>query len=199
MTRLNLGCGPHHLPGFENLNPPEWRFEDGLPYPDGSVEGITCSHSLMYVAVKDWPFVFREIARVLAPGGIVRITEDDTENEASERHAEPWPDAVTLTGPRLVRKHLRVAGLVVQTRDADTTGFVDGTLMQAHHGQAPKCFWIEGRKPAGGEILANFSTPEIAENVKRIVEAATENKALADAAAERSATKFEASLKRNKK
>lgn len=146
VTRLNLGCGPHKLEGFENLTPPEWHFEDGLPYLDGSIEGITISHAAMYVPLSQWPFVFRELARVLQPGGIVRITEDDTENPDSERYEKPWHDAVTLTGPELVRRHLRDAGLKTRLHRSDTSGFRDLSLCQAFHGQPPKTFFLEGRK-----------------------------------------------------
>lgn len=147
--KLNLGSGPHPLDGFENLDLPDWRFEDGLPYPDASVDGITSSHSLMYVALADWPAVFTEIARVLEPGGIVRVTEDDTENPASERFGG-WHDAVTLTSPKLLRKHLRSAGLIVTNQTAVTSGYRDQSLCQAFHGFEPKVFFIEGQKRDAG-------------------------------------------------
>lgn len=148
LRKLNLGCGPHELDGFDNLNPPDWRFEDGLKYADGTVEAITISHALMYVAIADWPFVFGSFARVLEPGGSLRVTEDDTENPDSERYGDGvWHDAVTATGPKLVRKHMRAAGLVVNARAADETGFRDFTLCQALHGAPPKVFFLEGRKP----------------------------------------------------
>ena len=147
MTRLNLACGPHELEGFDNLNPPAWRFEEGLGYPDGSVEGISVSHGTMYVALTDWPYVFSEFARVLEPGGIVRITEDATDDPESERFGG-WHDAVTLTSKKLVAKHLRAAGLtVVRGIDADSTAFTDRSLIQAWHGPEPKVFHVEGRKP----------------------------------------------------
>lgn len=146
--KLNLGCGPHKLGGFDNLNPPGWSFEEGLNYSDGSVEAITISHSLMMVTLADWPYVFSEIARVLEPGGILRVTEDDTENPESERHGDGvWHDAVTATGPKLVAKHMRAAGLKVTRREAAETGFRDFSLCQALHGDPPKVFFLEGRKP----------------------------------------------------
>ena len=147
--RLNLGCGPHVLDGFTNLNPPKWRFEDGLGlYPDGSVEAITISHALMYVDVEGWPYVFEEFARVLSPGGIVRVTEDDCENPESERYGDGiWPDAATATGPEIVRAHLKAAGLRTRLWTAGTSGFRDLSLCQALHGEPPKVFFLEGRKP----------------------------------------------------
>jgi SAM-dependent methyltransferase len=144
---LNLGAGPHTLEGFTNLDYP-WRFEDGLAlYGDGSVDGITISHALMYLPLSEWPAVFQEFARVLAPGGVVRITEDDCENPESERFAKPWPDAATLTGPEVVRRALRAAGLKTRLQAPDTSGFRDLSLCQAWHGAIPKVFFIEGRKP----------------------------------------------------
>lgn len=148
MTRLNLGAGAHPIDGFDNLDANTgWKFEHGLgDYPDGSVEGITVSHSAMYVPILNYPYVFKEIARVLEPGGIVRITEDNTEDPHSER-ASGWHDAVTLTGPKMMAAALRKAKLTVVKADEETTAFKDRSLMQAHHGSAPKCFWIEARKP----------------------------------------------------
>ena len=109
--RLNLGCGEEHLiSGFENLDARNgWRFEDGLPYPDGSVEAITISHALYLVPLADWPAAFAEFARVLKPGGVIRITEDDATNPASSRFGgwrgsesaihSTWPCARTQTSP----------------------------------------------------------------------------------------------------
>lgn len=148
MKLLNLGCGARRLDGFENLDASAgWRFEDGLPnIPEGTVQGITVSHSLMYVAAKDWPRVLRELVRVLAPGGVLRVTEDDTENAESERFGG-WHDAVTLTGPKMMAAALRKASLRVIKQDATTTAFRDGSLLQAWHGDAPKVFFVEGMKP----------------------------------------------------
>lgn len=143
--KLNLGSGPHPLDGFHNLNPPKWRFEEGIPYPSGSVEAITISHAAMYVALADWPPVFAEIARVLEPGGIVRVTEDNTEDPESERYGG-WHDAITLTGPTMMRKHMRAVGLTVRSQTATSTGFRDDSLLQAWHGAEPKVFFCEGKK-----------------------------------------------------
>lgn len=154
---LNLGCGTpgspswHPMPGSVNLDRSMgWMFEDGLPhYTAGSVAGITISHALMYVDLRDWPAVFTEFARVLAPGGVVRITEDETEDQASSRlggwrGSEP---AVTLTTPLLVAKHLHRAGLEAVSCAATTTRYRDRALLQAQHGVPPDVFFIEGVKP----------------------------------------------------
>ncbi len=146
--KLNLGCGLNPLSGFDNLDARDgWRFEDGLgQYADGTVDGVTESHALMYLPVDKWPAVFAEVFRVLRPGGVFRVTEDNTEDPASERYGG-WHEAVTLAGPTMMREHLKAAGFRVRKQTADTTGFTDGSLCQAWHGGEPKVFFIEGRKP----------------------------------------------------
>ncbi len=145
--KLNLGSGPHPLDGFENLWPPDWRFEDGLGiYEDSSIEAITESHAAMYLPLDLWPAFLAEAFRVLEPGGIIRLTEDNTEDPASERFGG-WHDAVTLTGPTMAREHLKAAGFRVRKHAADTSGFRDRSLCQAWHGLPPKVFFVEGKKP----------------------------------------------------
>ncbi len=144
--KLNLGAGPHLLDGFVNLGPPDWRFENGLDYDDDAVEAITASHSFMYLPLAMWTPFLQVCFRVLEPGGIIRVTEDNTEDPASERYGG-WHDAATLTGPVMAREHLKAAGFRVRKHAADTTGFRDRSLCQAWHGQPPKVFFVEGRKP----------------------------------------------------
>lgn len=155
--RLNLGCGTpeaaswHPMPGMVNLDKSlGWKFEDGLrDFGDATVAGITISHSLMYVRAPDWPAMCREFHRVLKPGGVVRITEDDATNPASSRFGG-WKgseSAVTLTDAAMVRKHLEAAGFAVHDVTATETHFADGSLMQAQHGTPPDVFFLEGVRP----------------------------------------------------
>lgn len=147
MLKLNLGCGDATLDGFVNLTPPGWRFQDGLgDYADGSVDGITISHALYLVPLADWPAVFAEFARVLKPGGVVRITEDSTDDPRSERYGG-YHDAVTLTTRGLVRGYLDVVGLDVHDVATKFSHFDDGSLIQNLHGAPPKVFHVEGVKP----------------------------------------------------
>lgn len=146
MTKLNLGSGPHALEGFENLDLPDWRFQDGLgDYEDESIEGASISHALMFLPLRDWPPLFAEIARVLEPGGVVRVTEDETMDKRSPRYGG-FDGAVTLTTPLLVIDHLERAGLHAGRVKENETFFRDTSLMQAWHGSSPKCFWVEGIK-----------------------------------------------------
>jgi SAM-dependent methyltransferase len=40
-----------------------------LPMPDASLAGVVCWYSLMFLAPSSWPDAFRELARVVKPGG----------------------------------------------------------------------------------------------------------------------------------
>lgn len=142
--KLNLGSGAHPLRGFKNLDKPEWYWGQPLPFADGSVEAITISHSLMYCPESLWPMVFADMARVLEPGGILRITEDATDDPESERFGG-CIDAVTRTSSRKVRQYMQ--GLF-EPLDAspDITHFRDTSLIQNWHGEPPKVFHVEGRK-----------------------------------------------------
>lgn len=163
---LNLGCGTpgadswHPQPGCVNLDRSlGWCFEDGLPqYAEGSVDGITVSHALMYVDLEDWPKVFAEFARVLMPNGVIRITEDDTVTLGSQRRggwkgSEP---AVTLTSRDLVAQHLTAVGLTPLPATRDTSHYRTRALCQGQHGDPPDVFFLEGRKDVG-EIAIAFS------------------------------------------
>lgn len=142
--KLNLGAGAHLLDGFENLDRP-WRMEDGLPYPDGSVEAITISCALMYVPIGAWPAVFAEFARVLEPGGFLRITEEDNENPKSRRFGGRRSD--TRVWPQRVIDHAEAAGLTAAKVTPRRTAFRDKSLIQEHHGKPPTVFHVEAVKP----------------------------------------------------
>lgn len=145
--RLNLGGGINAIPGYVNLDKTDgWQFEDGLEaYPDGSIEAITISHVLMYVAFPLWPTVFAELGRVLKPGGTMRITEDSIGGPGSNRPVIR-PRAAVATSPALVLAHLEAAGLHGHIVEPDETGFTDTSLIQQNYGQPPDVFHAEATK-----------------------------------------------------
>lgn len=154
---LNLGCGTpgarswHPLPGFVNLDRHlGWTLESGLGFfRDGTVDAVTISHVLMYLrSGQAWHDVFREVRRVLKPGGVVRVTEDDSVNPASSRYggwrgSEP---AVSDTFARSTVGYMERAGLAAREVAADETAFRDGSLRQRWHGDPPNVFFAEGVK-----------------------------------------------------
>jgi hypothetical protein len=156
--RLNLGCGTqgtrswHPIPGFYNLDKSMgWKFEDGLgDFADETVAGITISHALMYVPAINWGFVFQEFYRVLEPGGVVRITEDEAMKSTSSRFGG-WKGsdpAIAQTGDDLLYLVLGQSGFTPRHVGANRTYYVDGSLIQQQHGDPPDVFFIEGVKRA---------------------------------------------------
>lgn len=147
--KLNLGAGAHELDGFVNRGPENdgWRFEDGLgEYADGSVEAITISHALMFLPLEEWDAFFAECARVLEHHGVMRITEDATDDPRSERYGG-FHDATTLTSHGRVALYMRSAGLQPVWMPPDSSVFRDESLIQRFHGAPPKVFHVEGMKP----------------------------------------------------
>lgn len=145
--RLNLASGPNPIAGFVNLDKSTgWMFEEGLEaYADGSVDAITVSHALMYVPLLAWGAVFAELARVLAPGGVLRVTEDAIGAPGSTRPVIR-PHAMVATSQELVLGHMSAAGLNATPVEPGCTLFVDGTLIQQNYGSPPDVFHAEGVK-----------------------------------------------------
>jgi LmbE family N-acetylglucosaminyl deacetylase len=147
--KLNLGAGQKKLRGFKNLDPAykqPWRFEDGLSmYEDESVDAITTSHALMYVPEEVWPAAFAEMARVLRPGGVLRITGDNIGGEGSTR-TEIRPGASVATSPEKALQHLEEAGLGPELVTANISVWHDRSLIQTNYGEEPDVFHVEGVK-----------------------------------------------------
>jgi len=84
---LNLGCGTVHEPGFINVdafgNPDFiWDLEvTPFPWPDNSVDGIQMRHVLEHL--DNWWECFEECARILRPGGFLRIHVPDASSDTA--------------------------------------------------------------------------------------------------------------------
>ena len=145
--KLNLGCGPAKLVGFINLDKKEgWSFQDGLEQDSNVVEAITISHALMYLESEGELITFlKEAYRVLQPGGIIRITEDNT----LDRKFFPkgaYKDAVLITHSPMMDRALTYAGFKVMLVGPDNSNFKDDSLIQRLHGDVPRVYHIEGIK-----------------------------------------------------
>mgnify|MGYP001579314433 CR=1 FL=1 len=80
--RLNIGAGPRAFPGwisvdFDPTNKPDILWEaDGpqpLPFPDGSVAAVYCSHMIDHLDWRAGRRFLKECARALAPGAPIRL------------------------------------------------------------------------------------------------------------------------------
>ncbi len=83
--RLHLGSSANRLPGWVNidlLRPGRrldlyWDLRRGLPFPSGSVEAIFAEHLIEHLTYGQGTVLLRECARVLRPGGVLRIGVPD--------------------------------------------------------------------------------------------------------------------------
>jgi predicted SAM-dependent methyltransferase len=81
---LNIGCGFCHHPAFTNVDfvsdSPEvisCDLRKGIPFADGQFEFVYHSHVLEHFDLPGARKLLRECHRVLAPGGIIRISVPD--------------------------------------------------------------------------------------------------------------------------
>jgi SAM-dependent methyltransferase len=84
--RLHIGCGDKPLPGWINIDrvaraPGVTTDIDpaALPYPDGSVAAVLAEHVFEHFDFAEEGAVWRELARVLRPGGTLLIEVPDFE------------------------------------------------------------------------------------------------------------------------
>jgi hypothetical protein len=85
-VRLHLGCGANALPGWINIDrvaraPGVIADLDvtDLPYPNGAVDEVLAEHVLEHFSFAEEALVWRELARVLRPGGTLTLEVPDFE------------------------------------------------------------------------------------------------------------------------
>jgi predicted SAM-dependent methyltransferase len=85
-VRLHIGCGTNMLPGWINIDRvarlPGVATEldaTALPYPDGAVEAVLAEHVFEHFSFAEEALVWREMARVLRPGGTLTLEVPDFE------------------------------------------------------------------------------------------------------------------------
>jgi predicted SAM-dependent methyltransferase len=169
MIKLNLGCGRYPKDDFINVDSANfwaeicvWRsqgqplfcflqrdYKDKFPeISDGIVDGVTTSHSLMYLWVDQYEECFKEIYRMLKDGGVLRITEDNCENppELLKQFNLPWGDCPSKVGPIAMRIELEKVFNKVYDVSPTQTYFCDSSLIQTLHGDVPRVFHMEAIK-----------------------------------------------------
>ena len=84
--RINIGAGPNRVPGWTNidLHPAQLalNLRWGLPLADGTVDLAYSAHCIEHQYLADALGTLREIHRVLAPGGTLRLVVPDIETYA---------------------------------------------------------------------------------------------------------------------
>jgi predicted SAM-dependent methyltransferase len=82
--RLHLGCGPRLMPGWVNVDAFErsgldlrWDLRDPLPCPGAVAELIYSEHFLEHLEQDAAEAFLREVARLLRPGGVLRLGVPD--------------------------------------------------------------------------------------------------------------------------
>lgn len=82
---LHIGCGDNELPGWLNteLCPRGAQiFLDAtrrFPFSDGTFHFIYCEHMIEHIGLRDAEAMLVECARVMAPGGVIRLVTPDVE------------------------------------------------------------------------------------------------------------------------
>jgi predicted SAM-dependent methyltransferase len=89
---LNIGAGSHKLPGFINVDIEPGAdviadLTDGLPFANGTVDGIFSEHFIEHITQAEGCHFFRECRRVLRPGGVIRISTPDLDEIVSQFNA----------------------------------------------------------------------------------------------------------------
>ncbi len=92
MTRLHLGCGHIRLPGYVNIDIMAAKAADviadlrKLPYRDSSIDLVYSCAAIEHFGRREWVDVLREWARVLKPGGMLRLSTADFEAAIARYH-----------------------------------------------------------------------------------------------------------------
>jgi predicted SAM-dependent methyltransferase len=72
MEKLHVGAGPNRLPGWRNHDR-DMDLRKPLPLQDGSIQFLFAEHVVEHITPAEaWQF-FKEVRRVLRPGGVARV------------------------------------------------------------------------------------------------------------------------------
>lgn len=111
MKLLNLGCGSQRPQNAEWTNLDDWEgggheinepnfvrhdMREKLPFEDGSFDGCLLSHVIEHMDCQDGLRLFREMHRVLRPGGIVLVSTPD-----ASYFRKVYPEDKNANWPRL--------------------------------------------------------------------------------------------------
>jgi predicted SAM-dependent methyltransferase/tetratricopeptide (TPR) repeat protein len=140
VVRLHLGCGLVHRPNWINLDRHTTDAADLLadaillPFPDGSAEAVEALQLVEHLGYVGTLFALHEWARVLAPGGSLRVETPDRAatlraalSDESREATLPWLFGMDQRG--LTHRYLFSADELAQM--TSKAGFVDVTAESA--------------------------------------------------------------------
>lgn len=132
LKHLDVGCGPNTNAGLINLDflwhPAVdvcWDIRRGLPFADASLQGVLSEHCLEHFSLPPALDLLREIRRVLAPGGTVRIVVPDGElylrtyaSQLAGDRSQPFPYQASEQQDPLWTPMLSVNRIFYQDRES---------------------------------------------------------------------------------
>lgn len=118
-TVFGLDLSPRMLEQARQLNP-DLLFREGnmmaVDLKDGSLAGITAFYAIVNLPKSSLPLVFREMERVLQPGGLLLLAFHIGDEVLHEE--ELWGRSICmdffLLPPAEIQQHLETAGFVVE-------------------------------------------------------------------------------------
>jgi|SRR5687768_942134 predicted SAM-dependent methyltransferase len=132
--KLHLGCGPRLLDGWANVDisgegPLVWDLRKPLPLEPGNVRFVYTEHFIEHIPREDAVRLFSHARRVMAPGGIVRVSTPDLRKLVDDYraghvvrmdHGGWYPE----TPCRMVNEGMRMWGHAFVYDEAELTGLL---------------------------------------------------------------------------
>lgn len=164
---LNLGCGPERLPDCVNVDlyfPADLRLDltRPLPLPDASVDAIISQHFIEHIPRAAGECLIAECARVLRPGGWLRISTPDlawmVQRYLEDVEAGSDGAADAFNERMRAHDHLHIYDLESLAALCARAGLTD---IHRAAPQESECVWLRGRESR----LADADADEIARHL----------------------------------
>jgi len=150
-TKLNLGCGPHILPGWANIDAAPrsggaiaWDLRRSLPVAPGSLRFAYAEHFIEHITRAQALTLLRDVRRFLSPSGVLRPSTPDLRflvAEYLEGRTNEWANMQwhPATPCQMVNEGMRLWGHQSVFDRAE----LHGTLREAGFDAVADCEWGE--------------------------------------------------------